>query len=86
VVKTIKTAISLEKPLYEKAEIAATEMKISRSKFFSVAIEEYLRQREARELLRSLNEAYADGLTDEDKELLFDMAILHEETWDDEEW
>ena len=84
--ETVKTAISIKKLLFDKAEIAANEMNMSRSKLISVAIEEFLRQREARELFRSLNEVYADGLTDEDKEILHDIAILHEETLEDEEW
>ena len=84
--ETTKTAISIRKPLLEEVETAASKLQVSRSRFISDAIEEYLRQQEARDLFDSINEVYADGMTKDEKELVRDMALLHEETWDDEKW
>ena len=52
---SVKTAISLEEPLFEQAENAARELKISRSRLFALAIEEFLRKHESRKLLAAIN-------------------------------
>ncbi|MEW6664601.1 MAG: hypothetical protein AB1512_05200 [Thermodesulfobacteriota bacterium] len=58
--ENIKTAISLRKNLFEQAEDLARRMNISRSRIFVLAMEEYLRRHENRDLLERINEAYAD--------------------------
>lgn len=65
----IKTAISIQKPLFEQADTLARKMKISRSRLFGLALEEYLRRHENQELLERLNAAYADEPTSKEKEL-----------------
>jgi metal-responsive CopG/Arc/MetJ family transcriptional regulator len=52
---SVKTAISLEEPLFEQAENAARELKVSRSRLFAMAIEEFLRKHENRKLLAAIN-------------------------------
>ncbi len=56
----VKTAISLQKELFEQAEALAHEMQISRSQLFALALEDFLREQQNRRLLRELNAAYAD--------------------------
>ena len=56
----IKTAISLQKSLFEQVETLANEMKLSRSRVFALAVEEFVRRHQNRRLLERLNEAYAD--------------------------
>ncbi len=56
----IKTAISIEKTLFEQAERVAREMKVSRSSLFALALRDFIRHRENKELLRCINEAYQD--------------------------
>ena len=58
--ENIKTAISLRKGLFDQAEGLAQKMKVSRSRLFVLALEEYIRRRENRELLAQINEAYLD--------------------------
>jgi metal-responsive CopG/Arc/MetJ family transcriptional regulator len=70
---TVKTAISIQDSLYVRAESLANEMKISRSKLFTLAIEEYLRQHRNQQLLQSLNEAYGDGLDQSEESMLHGM-------------
>ena len=84
--ETVKTAISMQKPLLEKAEQAAKEMNLSRSGLISVALEDYLYRKDVKAIQDSWNAAYPEGQTDEDKELVREMALLHEETLEDEEW
>ena len=66
--QNVKTAISIQKPLFKQAETLARKMKISRSRLFGLALEEYLRRHENQELLAALNAAYADEPTPEEKE------------------
>jgi metal-responsive CopG/Arc/MetJ family transcriptional regulator len=57
---TVKTAISIQKPLFERAEKLARKMKVSRSRLFVLALEEYIQRRRNRELLEQINAVYAD--------------------------
>ena len=56
----VKTAISIEKTLFEQAENIAREMKVSRSSLFALALQDFIRHHHNRELLRRINEAYED--------------------------
>lgn len=57
--QSVKTAISLHKSLFEQAEDLARKMKVSRSRLFVLALEDYLKRQENRELLAQINAAYA---------------------------
>ena len=70
--ENIKTAISIRKPLFEQAEDLACHMKISRSGLFALALEDYIRRQQNRELLANLNAAYADEPTPAE------LTVLHE--------
>lgn len=58
--QNVKTAISIHKSLFEQAEMLARRMKISRSHLFVLALEDYIRRQQNRELLDQINAAYAD--------------------------
>jgi len=55
---SIKTAISIEKPLFEQAETLAQQLKISRSRLYALALEDFIRRYESQSLLERLNAAY----------------------------
>ena len=57
----VKTAVSLQDPLFNAMENLARSLKLSRSRLMALALEEYIRRHENQRLLASLNEAYADG-------------------------
>jgi metal-responsive CopG/Arc/MetJ family transcriptional regulator len=57
---TIKTAISIEKSLFEQAEIIASALNISRSKLFVIALKDFIEHHKNRELLAQINAAYGD--------------------------
>jgi metal-responsive CopG/Arc/MetJ family transcriptional regulator len=57
----IKTAISLKESLFEQVEALAQEMKVSRSRLFVLALEDYLRRHQSIQLLESINKAYRDA-------------------------
>jgi len=57
----IKTALSLQKSLFEQVETLAREMKVSRSRLFALALEDYLRRYQNLQLLERINQAYPDA-------------------------
>jgi metal-responsive CopG/Arc/MetJ family transcriptional regulator len=54
---TVKTAISLEDSLFKEVEALAKKMKVSRSRLFALALEEFLRRHQNQQLLEQLNAA-----------------------------
>jgi metal-responsive CopG/Arc/MetJ family transcriptional regulator len=58
--ENVKTAISIQKALFDQAEDLARKMKVSRSRLFVLALEDYLRRQQNREMLAQINAAYAD--------------------------
>jgi len=57
----IKTAISLQKPLFEQVNALAREMKVSRSRLFVLALEDFIRRYQNQQLLEKINTAYEDA-------------------------
>jgi metal-responsive CopG/Arc/MetJ family transcriptional regulator len=56
----IKTAISIEKNLFDQAEEIARSMKVSRSKLFVIALQDFIEHQKNKELLERINAAYDD--------------------------
>lgn len=55
---TVKTAISLDGDLLREAQGMARRLRVSRSRLFATAMEEYLERRRNRALLRAINAAH----------------------------
>jgi len=55
----MKTAISVDDQLLEEADRTARKMGLSRSRLFSLAVQEYLRHRSQEQTLEQLNRVYA---------------------------
>jgi metal-responsive CopG/Arc/MetJ family transcriptional regulator len=60
----IKTAISIEKPLFEQIEDLAHELNTSRSRVFALAAEEFVQRHKNQKLLEAINAAYDEDLSD----------------------
>jgi metal-responsive CopG/Arc/MetJ family transcriptional regulator len=58
--QNVKTAISIQKSLFEQAEKIARKMNVSRSRLFALALEDYIQRAQNRDLLAQINAAYAD--------------------------
>ena len=56
----IKTAISIDKPLFEQVNDIAHEMNTSRSRIFALAAQEFIQRRRNQKLLEAINDAYND--------------------------
>ena len=67
--ESIKTAISIDKSLFAQANALARKMKVSRSRLFVIALEDFIRQQENREILEKINAVYADEPDEAEKEL-----------------
>jgi metal-responsive CopG/Arc/MetJ family transcriptional regulator len=82
----VKTAISIQKNLFQKADEIAKEMKISRSRFFVLAVEDFIRRYQNKLLLEEINFAYSDGLDENEQDELRRMQSksiksLKENAW-----
>ena len=58
--ENVKTAVSIQKSVFEQAEDLARKMQVSRSRPFVLALEDYIRRQQNQELLAQINAAYAD--------------------------
>ena len=65
---SVKTAVSLRKVLFDRADALARKLKIPRSRLFAMAMEEFLRRQENQELLERLNASYAEGEGEDERE------------------
>ncbi len=56
----IKTAISVEKPLFDEVDALAHEMEVSRSHLFALAVREFIQRHKSRKVLEAVNAAHDD--------------------------
>jgi metal-responsive CopG/Arc/MetJ family transcriptional regulator len=56
----IKTAISIEKALFNQAEQVARVMNVSRSRLVALALQSFIERQSNKEMLAQINAAYAD--------------------------
>ena len=82
----IKTAISIPEPLFREADSMAKKMNVSRSQFFAEAVEKLVTQLRNRELLKQLNDAYADPLDKEEEKWLAFAKEQHCKLVEKEKW
>jgi metal-responsive CopG/Arc/MetJ family transcriptional regulator len=66
----MKTAISIEEGLLQEADKTARQMGLSRSRLFALAVGDFLERQRQEQMLRRLNEVYADGFDPGEKALL----------------
>ena len=73
----VKTAISLQQPLFEQVEVLAKELQISRSRLFALAAEEFIQHHQNQKLLAALNAAYDDLPNAEEQSLRHQLRQQH---------
>ena len=57
----IKTAISIEKPIFDQMDNLAKKLNVSRSRLFAMAAREFIQRHNNLDLLKLINEAYEDS-------------------------
>jgi len=67
---SVKTAISVPKDLFKRVTDLSHEMKISRSKLFALAMQDYILRMENERLRKQINESVRKA-TDEDDEKFY---------------
>jgi hypothetical protein len=72
----IKTAISIEKPIFDQVNDLAKNLNISRSRLFALAAQEFIQRHTNMELLQAINKAY-DDLPDPDTKIVEKMRPRH---------
>jgi metal-responsive CopG/Arc/MetJ family transcriptional regulator len=78
----MKTAVSISDDLFGKAEKFAKKARISRSRLYSAAIEEYLENREKQKLIEKINKVCAKVDTSADPVVLrMALRSLPEDEW-----
>jgi metal-responsive CopG/Arc/MetJ family transcriptional regulator len=55
---TVKTAISIQKALFDQVNELAEELQMPRSQLFVLAVEEFIERHENHKILEALNEVY----------------------------
>lgn len=75
---SVKTAISIDEVWFQKAEKMATEMKISRSSLFLLAIQQLFEEYESRKMIEKLNEIY-DNYTPLPEDLMFAQKMQEQQ-------
>lgn len=80
----IKTAVSIKESLFKKAETLAKKLEISRSKLFAVALENFIRQQENRELLKKINEVYSQAFSPDEESYRKQIRDYHRRSLEDE--
>ena len=82
----VKTAISLDEELLIKVDRLSSDLHVSRSKVFTLAVQDYLKKQENQSLLAQLNEAYEDFPGEKEREISESMRIKHKKIIEQESW
>jgi len=73
----IKTAISIDKPLFKEVEALAKELEVSRSRLFSLAVSDFIQRRKNHELLEAINNSLQDSPDLEEDQIIKRMKSSH---------
>ena len=74
-----KTAISLQKSLLDRVDTLAQELDISRSRLFTLAVEDFIQRHKNQKLFEAINSAYDDTSDPEEQIMLQKMRRKHKE-------
>jgi metal-responsive CopG/Arc/MetJ family transcriptional regulator len=73
----IKTAISIDKPLFDQVDDLAHELNTSRSRIFALAATEFIQRHKNQKLLEAINAAYDDFPDAKEESLRSAMRSQH---------
>ena len=66
----VKTAVSLPGTLFRRVDALARRMKVSRSRLFAIALEDFTHRQQNRDLLEKMNALYAKPAEPEEESQL----------------
>ncbi len=82
----VKTAISLDEKLFKRVNKLSKEMHVSRSRLFTLAVDEYLKKQENQAILAQLNKAYGDQPDEQERKITKSMRTKHGKIIEQESW
>lgn len=82
----VKTAISMDEELFDQVNRLAHELHVSRSRLFTLAVQDFLKNQENRALLARLNKAYSDQPNGEEQQIAQTMKARHRKVVGQEPW
>lgn len=57
---SVKTAISIQKELFQEVNRLAEELHVSRSKLFVLAVQDFIKKKENQKIISQINKAFHD--------------------------
>ncbi len=82
---TIKTAISIQKSLFEQVDRLAKELNVPRSRVFVMAVEDFIKHYQNQQMLDKINQVY-DELPEYEGQILTDKMRKNQRRMVDGEW
>jgi len=73
----VKTAVSVQKSLFDQVESLAKKLHISRSRLYNLALANYIERYQNQNLLEEINQAYPDEPDSADRDRLTKMRKHH---------
>jgi len=83
---SVKTAISMQEDLLIEVNRMAEELKVSRSRLFVLAVQDFIKKRESQKLLAQINDAFSDLPGAEEKIVQSGMRREYIDSLGDESW
>lgn len=82
----VKTAVSLQKSLFEQVEALARELKVSRSRVFVLALETLIRDYQDKQLFDKINNAFEEAPPDKTERNRLQQIRRHHRRTVEGEW
>ncbi len=83
---SVKTAISMQEDLLIEVNRIAKELKVSRSRLFVLAVQDFIKKQESQKLLAQINDAFSDLPDAEEKIVQSGMRRKYIDSLGDESW
>ena len=83
---SVKTAISMQKELFQEVNKLASEMHVSRSRLFVMAVQDFIKKKESQDLLSQINNAFSDQPNSEENIIHSNMRKKQAKKLEREPW
>lgn len=81
-----KTAISIPEEIFDEVEKMKKELHISRSKFVSTVLKDYIERQSTERIVEALNRVYSEEETKEEKKVRKLAKEYHAKLMESEKW
>jgi metal-responsive CopG/Arc/MetJ family transcriptional regulator len=83
---SVKTAISMQKELFEEVNKLAGELHVSRSRLFVMAVQDFIKKKESHKFLSQINNAFSDQPDSEEIKIQSNMRKMQTKKIEREPW